>query len=210
MKNIYIVSLTVIVIAVGVLLAFGSRKSSSTNVNTTQVTNTPAASEFISSKPDTTTLKADGTSYIDTKGVFTFFFPNDYTVDSQNNDQYTRISKRGPTQKGQTEMYDGVIVVFESLDLQGKSLSEFVDTRIQESTADGTSELTQPKKTITLHSYPGYTYEIRGLGTSTYLVVQKNTQSNNAVSITFLVADPENMGFQQEVDTILATLALQK
>lgn len=52
-------------------------------------------------------------------------------------------------------MYDGVILVFEPVNLNGQTLEKFVDTRIQESTADGTSEITQALVISYLNADPG-------------------------------------------------------
>lgn len=155
-------------------------------------------------------LRQGGSSYSDKQGVFVFLYPNDYTLDEQNNGKQVRIYKQGPTQKGQTEMYDGVIIVFETIDLKNATLEEWVDASIQSSTADSSFEVTSPKRSTTLNGYPGFTYAIRGLGESTYLVVQKDTSSRYAVSITSLVADPANQGFQSQMNDILSTVELLK
>jgi len=215
MKNSFLIGLCVILIAIGAIgfLRMNQESGDAASTNESQMaTSTADPNEPIWSPTTdgTDSLSAGGSSFSDPEGVYTFLYPNDYTLDTQNNGQYTRIYKQGPTQRGQTEMYDGVLMVFELIDLQGKSLEDWVDTRIQDSTADGTIEVTQPKTATTLQSYPGFTYEVRGLGSSTHLVVQKDGESNNAVDITFLVADPEGVGFQGEVDRVLSTLELHK
>jgi hypothetical protein len=155
-------------------------------------------------------LRAGGSSYRDPQGIYSFLYPSDYTLDTQNDGQYIRVYKRGRTQTGQTEMFDGVIVVFEAINLNSQNLNEWLDARIEESTFDGTLEVIEAKKPIRLNNYPGYTYTVRGLGTSEYIVVQKDTDSSFGVSITLAVNDPENIGYQKEVDAILSTLQIQK
>lgn len=154
-------------------------------------------------------VRAGGSSYLDPKGVYSFLYPNDYTLDTQD-PVHIRIYKRGVTQRPQSEMSDGALVVFESLELEGKTLEEWVDEHIRLSTADGTSEVTVPKTAATIGTYPGFTYTLRGLGESRYIVVQKDTQSNVAVNITYAVSDPNNVGYQKEVDAILTTVQLLK
>jgi hypothetical protein len=107
-------------------------------------------------------------------------------------------------------MYDGVIIVSQSIDLGEQTLEEWVEAHIAQSTADGTSEVTQPKRATLLNTFPGFTYTIRGLGESTNVAIQKNTTSHAAVLITFLVADPQNKNYQQEVNAILSTFELLK
>jgi hypothetical protein len=157
-----------------------------------------------------TTLKAGGSSYKDPKGIYTILYPSDYKFDTQNEGQYSRIYKTGPTQKGQTEMYDGVIISIESIDLGTESLDNFVNKRLSEATADGTSVVEEPKQQIILNTYPGYTYSTRGLGTTKHIVLQKGSDSKFAIDITTLVSDPTNTGFQKEVDTIISTIEFQK
>lgn len=174
------------------------------------VTPTSEAEQFISSSPDAAALRAGGSSYLDSEAVYTFLYPSEYALDTQEEGKYTRISKRGATQRGQTEIYDGVIVAFERVDLQGVSLSDWVDAQIKTATDNGMVEVLEPKKTAALNTYPGFTYELQGLGSSKYIVVQQNPSSTYAVNISFLVADPEQQGYQQEVDAILSTLELKK
>ncbi len=155
-------------------------------------------------------LQRGGNNYADPEGVYMFLYPNDYKIDGQNNGQITRIYKTGPTQQGQTEIYDGVIMTFEAISLRGQTLEEWVDNQIKTTTADGTSTLESPKHAVTINGHTGFTYTARGLGTSTYLYLQKDPSSPYAVGVTYLVADPTNAGFQNEVDAILSTLVFQK
>lgn len=154
-------------------------------------------------------LGASGSSYLDHKGVYSILYPNDYQIDTQD-PIHIRIYKRGQTQRPQSEMSDGALMVFESIDLSGKSLEEWVDTRIKESTSDGTSQIINPKKEINQNSYPGFYFSIHGLGDSQNLVIQKDKKSNNAVIITYLVSDPQNKGYQKEVDLVLKSIKLLK
>ncbi len=183
----------------------------STVLNTEESTPSPVAQvqPFLQASPDATQLLAGGSSYSDSQGVFGFLYPNDYTIDTQEEGRYTRIYKKGATQKGQTEMYDGVIISFERVDLEGKTLSEWVDDQINQAASNGFAT-TMPKKEVTLGAYPGFTFAIHSLGTSTTLVVQKAKNSTAAVSVTFLVADPQNKDYQKEVDAIVSTLELRK
>lgn len=199
---ILLITLAIITLIAG-FIYFQSNQNNQQNL-TVVPTLTPSSSTAPSE------LLQGGSSYSDPNGVFTFLYPNNYQIDGQNNGQMTRVFKLGPTQQGQTEMYDGVIVHFERVDLGGKSLSDWVDDRIAQSIADGTSQVVTPKAPATLNNYPGFSYELRGLGTFENQVFQKDTNSNNAVLITTLVADPGNLGFQQEVNEILSTLQILK
>lgn len=154
-------------------------------------------------------LQQGGNSFTDPDNIFTILYPNDYTQDTQGPNQY-RFYKQGPTQTGQTEIFDGIIINIEAIDLGDQSLSEWVDSRIASSTQDGTSELTEDKSAITVNSYPGYSYTMRGLGEFETLVIQKDPNSKFAIGITTLIADPGNLGFEEEFNNILSTLTLLK
>lgn len=175
----------------------------------------PVASENPADQPtdvnaELAALREGGSSYLDPEGLYSFLYPKDATLDSQENGKYIRIIKRGPSQRPQSEMSDGILVVFESINLEDQTLSQFIDARIQESTVNGVSELTSAKQSLTINNYQGFQYTLRGLGESTYFVVQKDAQSTHAVSITALVVDPEQRGYQRQVDAMFATLQLLK
>ncbi len=181
--------------------------------NTLIYPNTTAMPSHVSPSPtavSSNNLMAGGNSYLDPKGVFSVLYPNDYQMDTQNNGQYTRFYKLGPTQKGQTEMYDGVNLNFESIDLNNQTLSDWVDTQINNSTNDDTVKLTKPKTPIILNGYMGFTYQTAGLGEATYTILQKDKTSKNAVNIISVFYDPSNQGFDKEINSILNSLKILK
>lgn len=207
-----VILVTILVLIGGGFYLFARRDNppSPTNQNQSDTDQLSNPKQFIEGTPDTNTLKAGGSSYSNPQGVYVFLYPNDYTLDSQNNDVHVRISKRGATQQGQTEIYDGVIMVFEAINLQDQSLESLVDSRIKESTSDGNSTLIKPKEAILLKDYLGFTFETQGFGGATHLILQKNPDSTTALSITFSVNDPEKKNYQSEVNAILSTLELMK
>src|SRR5688572_7943238 len=72
----------------------------------------PVLSETIS--PTNTSvmdLEVGGSSYTDEKGIFSFLYPNDYVLDTQD-PNHIRIYKRNDTQRPQSEMSDGALIVF--------------------------------------------------------------------------------------------------
>jgi hypothetical protein len=154
-------------------------------------------------------LEAGGSSYLDERGVFSLLYPNDYTIDTSDS-KHIRIYKRGITQRPQSEMSDGVLMVFESVALGNSSLEELVDKRIEEATADGTSDIVEAKKAIVQNSYPGFSYALRGLGQSQNIAIQKDKDSKYAVIITYSVSDPQNKGYQNEVNAVLSLFKLLK
>jgi hypothetical protein len=160
-----------------------------------------------SSTPSSSDLGQDGSSYLDPRGVYNFLYPSDYTLDAPSNDTHVRIYKRVGTARPQSEMSDGVLIVFEGVNLGKQSLSAWVDAQIKTAMQDDTTEVTSSKTTTALNTYPGFTYKMGG---SSYIAIQKDLSSQNALLITYLVADPNKKDYQQEVDSILATVKLLK
>jgi hypothetical protein len=206
MKSIALI-IFVVFILVGGYFLISRNKSSSPAVNT----NSPATIKNSTPQPtiDNNDLRAGGSSYRDPQGVYVFLYPAEYKLDTQDK-QHARIYKIGTTQKGQTEIYDGVIVVFEAVNLEGQTLSNWVDNYLRTATTDGALDIVEPKKATTQNNYSGFTYSIRGQGIAKYYVLQKDSKSNYAVIVTTSVNDPQNAGFQKEVDKILSTLEILK
>lgn len=205
MKSPILIAIIVLLVLLGGF--FLVRQSGSTKVITPVVT--PTASIPITGTPNTNTLEQGGASFLDPSGVFNILYPSDYKLDTTDS-KHPRIYKQGATQKGQTEMYDGVLIVFETVNLNGANLNTWTDNYIKTLTTDGSVEITKAKQATTLNGFPGFTFKARGLGESTYYVVEKDSNSQNAVLINYSVNDPQNVGFQTQVDTTLATLQLLK
>jgi hypothetical protein len=208
MKNTIIILIFIVIFVLGINYFFSKTKNSHRKI---PIAPSPSTTE--DSKPlpsfDKSDLKVGGSSFSDPQGVFVLLYPADYILDTKDK-QHVRIYKTGATQKGQTEMYDGVIIVFEKIDLHGKTLQNWVEASLRQTIADGSSEIIQPQKNIVLNKYPGFTYTIRSLGQATYYALQKDLQSNYAVLVTTSVNDPQQIGFQTEVDKTLSTLEILK
>lgn len=155
-------------------------------------------------------LKQGGSSYSDPNGVYVFLYPNEYKLDTQNNGQVVRIYKTGPTQKGQTEIYDGVIMTFETQNKNGKSLEDWTEEYIKSMVNDQTIELVNGKEKTKVNGYDAYSFRIRGLGEHDYLVMEKDKNSELVTIVVSNVSDPGNLGFQNEVNATLNTIELQK
>ncbi len=199
--------IVIAIIMLGIFYFFPKIKNSFIDPNNTP---SPSVAENTPQPTiDNSDLRAGGSSYSDPQGVYVFLYPADYKLDTKDK-QHIRIYKTGATQKGQTEIYDGVIMVFETISLNGKTFQKWLDEYLKQMTADGTSEIIAPPKNIMLNNYSGVTYKIRSLGQSTYYVLQKDMKSNYAIVIATSVNDPQNVGFQTEVDKTLSTLEILK
>lgn len=201
MKVLIVIIVAVIILAGGSYLFLSQKISSPSSTGTNVISPLPTS--------DISDLQQGGSSYKDSQNVYTFLYPSNYTLD-ESDKQHIRIYKKGATQKGQTEMYDGVLMVFETINLNGSTLSNWIDNNIKTTTADGTLHVIEPKKAFKVGNYSGFTYTTRGLGEATYYVLQKDSGSPYAVSVTTAVNDPEKVGFQEEVNKILATIQILK
>lgn len=153
-------------------------------------------------------LKMGGSSYSDPQAVFSFLYPGDFVIGEDGD--YTRIYRWGPTQKGQTEMYDGILMMFRAIELDGQRLSEWVDKDIERVMRDGVSTMTQPKRPYKLKSYEGFSYSFSGLGEFHRIIVQKSADSSFGVEIIYFVEDPTGRGFLNDVSNILTSLEIMK
>ena len=211
MNKTLLAGLAIIVLVVIAGVAYYSiqpKKDQNPEAVTPMGSNPPSSTTNASSTPQPD-LGQGGSSYADAKGIYSVLYPNDYSLDTQD-PIHIRIFKRGETQRPQSEMSDGALIVFESVDLGGKTLEEFVDQRIKESVVDGTSEIINPKKAVTQNTYPGFSYTLRGLGESEYLVLQKDKNSKNALFTTYAISDPQQKNYQKDIDSIISSIKLLK
>lgn len=204
-KTLVLVLAIVILTGFGFFIIYGRNKTDSSAL----VPPPSVSQETAEATPQPIDLGQGGSSYLDQSGVFNLLYPNDYTLDTTD-PIHPRIYKRGETQRPQSEMSDGALMVFETITLQNITLEEWVDNRIAESTKDGTSEIVEAKTSTTQNGYPGFHYSIRGLGVSENFVLQKDANSLYAVLVTYAVSDPEQRGYQNEVEAALSTLTLLK
>lgn len=208
MKNLLSVLVVIGLLGVAAYFMMGKDRFAMTRPTPTPVTTAPSTSPSTTSSSEALMmLEAGGSSFRDPNGQYSFLYPNDYVLDTQDS-AHVRIYKTGPTQTGQTEMYDGVLMVFEVVDLEGKTLEQWVDTRIADSTSDGAMELIEAKTATTIHSYPAFTYTVDGFGSSKYYVIAKDASAKSAIVIATLVSDPAEKDFQTQVDAILQTVTL--
>jgi hypothetical protein len=148
--------------------------------------------------------------YTDVKGIYSIRYPNDFQLDTQSDNNAIRLTKIGETQQGETELYDGIVIQIETSELNGRILSDWVDEAIANATKDGVTTLIDPKNPVSINGYQGFTYTIEGLGTFNHRIIQKDETSNYAVTIVTTVNDPEDNGYEFEVDSILLSLNILK
>ncbi|HUV42349.1 MAG TPA: hypothetical protein VMY36_00340 [Patescibacteria group bacterium] len=139
---------------------------------------------------------------------YTFKYPNEITLTERKEENLIHLSLWGPTQKQETEFYDGISLTFSfPLDLGNLSLSDYVDSQATEDQQH--SEIINPKQAITINGITGYTYINEGLGIFQNIFLQSSDKTC-AVEITNATKDPGNQGYQQTVDKILSSFQFFK
>lgn len=197
--------LAVTIILTSGFYVFNKQKNAS---NQTLNVTTPTSQVTSTTNPHVESLKMGGSSYLDSSGKYSFLYPNDYTLDTKD-PAHIRIFKRGNEQRPQSEITDGILIVFETIDLKNKTLEEWIDNHINQSVKDGTSVVIQNKKAFSINDLSGFSYEIGGFGSTNYLALTKGT-SSSFVLISYLISDPNLKDYKSEFDAILSTFEILK
>jgi hypothetical protein len=115
-----------------------------------------------------------------------------------------RFWKWGPTQKGQTEMYDGIIVSFRKTDFSG-SLDSFLATRLKEFADAGT--VTESLSPRDFNGRPAWSFSSSGLGDFdlTYVPIDADT----VLEISVMAPDPTAAGFEELTKLLLSTVTFR-
>lgn len=138
---------------------------------------------------------------------FTLRYPDTYTINEEPAGTFI-LTRVGPTQTLGTELYDGVALIIRWHELQGRTLENFVDQQIAAAGLDGISVIARGKQPITVSEYDGFSYVLDGLGTYTKNFIMKDS-ANRALQLEYLVEDPTNIGFQQQVNQILSSVNIE-
>lgn len=186
----------------GYYLIQQDRQDQIEQMRTSDIAPDDSASSATSHTPEE--VETEGIRFSDPHNRYTLIYPNDYIQDVQKVNGIVRFYKYGPTQQEDTELYDGVIVTIQTIDLKNENLNEYVDNQIAQTSQNGVAEITESKSKTIVNGYPGYTYSTRSIGEAKNIFLQQN-DSSFAVWITTIVADPGNIGFQSDVDSILNT-----
>lgn len=150
---------------------------------------------------------ADWKTYANKNVNFTFQYPSNMTLkEGEEGNPGISLTLFGPTQKMDTEAYDGIFLGF-SLpgSLSGKTLKSYVEEQFKQYENNSDITIDEGIKEITLAGLNGYTYTITGLGTHKSIYLQSNKNPDLFIVITNSSADPTNQGFAQIIEQILAS-----
>jgi len=118
------------------------------------------------------------------------------------------LSLFGPSQKKDTEAYDGLFLTFYLPEkLNGKSFTSYVQEQFSQEQKNleiigGTMD--KGLEEIEIAGLKGYTYTLTGLGTHQYIYLP-SPKEGEVIKITNSTVDPTNQGFKKTVEQILAS-----
>lgn len=124
---------------------------------------------------------------------------------SEDESKQVRFYKWGPTQKGQTEMYDGIVVSFRQVAFDG-TFDQYIEKGMTEFQDAGLGTITRPLTPYELDGRAGQTYSISSLGDFKLIFIPTGDQELLEVSI--LTPDPTGAGFEQLADRLLSTVKI--
>ena len=123
---------------------------------------------------------------------------------SEEENNTVRLYKYGPTQRGQTEMYDGIILTVRRVSLTNSAQS-YIDAQMEGFKNDGT--ITVPLHDEKLNGISVKAFSGSGLGDFNLMFVPVNDQT--LLEISYMAPDPTNAGFQKTVEMMLSTFQLK-
>lgn len=177
--------------------------TTSSNLNTQSSSPNPGPSQ--SPIGSDTRIPDDWHTFTSNEHDFIVQYPMDMRVQDRQRDAI-RFIKFGPTQRENTEVYDAISLRFNSGSLEGKSLEDFVRSKIEEARATSEAQVIAEIEPVTIAGYNGFKYRLRGLGESTHIYLPKG--ENGYLMIVDATVDPQNQGFARTVDMMLSTLKI--
>lgn len=163
-----------------------------------EITQTPPAKSSVTPSPQAENWLTFSKPNI----PYTFKYPKEVELIEQEGFQ---LSLWGPTQKTETEFYDGIALGFSlPTKFAGGSLNDYVAAKVEEIKTQGLMEIVKPQEEITINGLSGYTYAASGLGVFKYIFLLSPDQ-NWLVEISDGTKDPTNQGYPEIVKKILAT-----
>jgi len=134
--------------------------------------------------------------------TYLFKYPSDIEL-KEHGASTVALSKWGPTQKADTEFYDGISLIFNPREIPNTTLEDHIQEQVDGIIMLGLGEIMSGPDPITINNYSGLTYTTKGLGINKTIVVQAD--NGTTMEITDSTVDPGNLGFVDTVNQILST-----
>lgn len=137
----------------------------------------------------------------DTVGFSMYYDPSFILREDTKTD--VRFYRQGPSQRGQTEMYDGMIVTVRKVDVVGDTQA-YIDDQVEQYRDIGS--ITEPLHDSRLNGIPTKEFGASGLGDARVIFVPDDDQT--LLEVSYMAPDPTNAGFQKTIDLMLSTFRL--
>lgn len=111
----------------------------------------------------------------------------------------------GPTQKPNTEFYDGISISFASRSYDTPDLLTHIEREIDE--LESVAQITQDLTPTVFAGKQSYTYTSISVGTISHIIVPR--EDKTYLEISYIVVDPTSQGYQQILDKILSSVELR-
>lgn len=134
--------------------------------------------------------------------AFEFEYPSEAKINEAQD--IVSLSIWGPTQRPNTELYDGLALNFQMQKLSNKTLDDYVKEEFVKAENEGV-EVLSPLSKISIAGINGYSYKVRGLGEHQYIYLPSPLKPGNFIFIGNSTHDPTNRGFENQVNQILST-----
>ncbi|MDD3679286.1 MAG: hypothetical protein PHX72_00265 [Candidatus Shapirobacteria bacterium] len=142
-------------------------------------------------------------TYLNVNTFYAFKYPQEISLEER--DSVIILSLPGPTQKEDTEFYDGISLSFSyHFSLDSITLEEYAISKMEELKQHG--QITKPVTEINIGQLSGYTFTASSLGEFEYIFLSSSDETL-AVEIINGTSDPTGQGYQNIVDNILLTFA---
>lgn len=152
--------------------------------------------------------KKTQSSYFNTEMSFSLTYPQGAEV-KDNLDGTVSVIKWGPTQKTQTEMFDGYSINIDQGTMGvNKNLQSLIEADIEQKKQQLGSDF-KITKSVSSYSQNGFSYQAQdAFGEVTYIYLPQTSQK--FLLLTVIVKDPGSHGFSQEVEGILSGITMTK
>jgi hypothetical protein len=147
---------------------------------------------------------ADWKTYVSSESGFMLKHPSQVAVSVHRETAEavtTVFTLVGPTQRENTEFFDGISLQFTTGELGDKTLEALVTDKANDVKAH--AAITKDVALVSVSGINGYSFAAEGVGNITYIYLP---DGGAYIQIADLTEDPTNQGFKQIVSDMLATL----
>ncbi len=166
-------------------------------------------SAVIVASPTAHAITASWKIYSDANNYYTIKYPSDVKLQAPDNATINFV-KWGPTQKAQTEFYDGVsITITTGTFTAGETLEKLVNADIEQKQVQLGSDfkINKPLTAIIINGASGLTYDGEtAYGNTNYLYFAVG--KNGFIAISNNTRDPNNQGYKDLANDIIGTLQI--